>query len=333
MCVYQFRHLGRGSGFEGRCCTMSKNRRTDSRPQPQPKRRRIGAPDAAFGGEILGALERAGAPLTRHELEKAAAAGARDRAGFAAALEVLERAGRVVRNRAGSYLVAKRIDVVAGRIEGHRDGFGFLVPDNGGPDVFMPQEEMRQAMHGDRASVRVGGTDSRGRPMGVLVEVLERADRRIVGRLHFEHGVLYLTPEDKRFAQNILVPPAEAGKAKAGQVVTVELVAQPSKRTQPVGRVAEVLGAWDDPGMEIEIALRKFDLPHAFSRKSLAALRAVPDEVREADLKGRRDLRALHFVTIDGETAKDFDDAVCAVREGQGHRLWVAIADVSHYVR
>ena len=312
---------------------MSKNRRTDSRPQPQPKRRRIGAPDAAFGGEILGALERAGAPLTRHELEKAAAAGARDRAGFAAALEVLERAGRVVRNRAGSYLVAKRIDVVAGRIEGHRDGFGFLVPDNGGPDVFMPQEEMRQAMHGDRASVRVGGTDSRGRPMGVLVEVLERADRRIVGRLHFEHGVLYLTPEDKRFAQNILVPPAEAGKAKAGQVVTVELVAQPSKRTQPVGRVAEVLGAWDDPGMEIEIALRKFDLPHAFSRKSLAALRAVPDEVREADLKGRRDLRALHFVTIDGETAKDFDDAVCAVREGQGHRLWVAIADVSHYVR
>ncbi|MBM3355415.1 MAG: ribonuclease R, partial [Betaproteobacteria bacterium] len=256
-----------------------------------------------------------------------------DKAALAAALEALELTGRVVRNRAGSYLVAKRIDVVAGRIEGHRDGFGFLVRDDGGPDVFLPQEEMRQAMHGDRVAVRLGGQDSRGRPVGALVEVLERSNRRIVGRLHAEHGLLYLAPEDKRFAQHIVVPQAEASKAKAGQVVTVELVAQPTKRVQPVGRVAEVLGAWDDPGMEVEIALRKFDLPHAFSSKSLAALRAVPDEVGESDLKGRRDLRALHFVTIDGETARDFDDAVCAVREGHGHRLWVAIADVSHYVR
>jgi ribonuclease R len=143
--------------------------------------------------------------------------------------------------------------------------------------------------------------------------------------------VLFLVPEDRRIAHDILVPPAEAGKAKPGQVVTVDLVAQPSAHAQPIGRVAEVLGHHADPGMEIEIAVRKFDLPHEFSKKALAQARALPDEVSE--FENRKDLRELHFVTIDGETAKDFDDAVFARREGKGWRLWVAIADVSHYVR
>ena len=192
---------------------------------------------------------------------------------------------------------------------------------------------MRQVLHGDRASVRVIGSDPRGRPAGEIVEVLQRANRRIVGRLHKEHGVLFLVPEDRRIAQDILVPPAEAGRARPGQVATIELVAQPSKHAQPIGRVAEVLGDYADPGMEIEIALRKFDLPHEFSKRSLAVARALPEAVRPEDAKGRRDLRELPFVTIDGETAKDFDDAVHAVREGKGFRLRVAIADVSHYVR
>ena len=157
--------------------------------------------------------------------------------------------------------------MVAGRIEGHRDGHGFLVPDDGEPRVFLSAAEMRQVMHGDRAAVRVTGRDQRGRPTGEIVEVLERSNRRIVGRLHGEHGVLFLVPEDRRIAHDILVPPAEAGRAKAGQVVTVELIAQPSKHAQPIGRVAEVLGNYADPGMEIEIALRKFDLPHEFSKK------------------------------------------------------------------
>jgi ribonuclease R len=188
-------------------------------------------------------------------------------------------------------------------------------------------------MHGDRASVRVTGHDNRGRPTGQLVEVLERANRRIVGRLHNEHGVLVVVPEDRRIRHDILVPAAEASKAKAGQVVTVELVAQPSAQARPIGRIAEVLGTYADPGMEIEIALRKFDLPHEFSRRAIAAARAFPDEVQERDWQGRRDLRELELVTIDGETAKDFDDAVACRREGKGFRLWVAIADVSHYVR
>jgi len=305
---------------------MSKNRRTRS------VERAAGAP-ATYASEILDALERARAPLTRDELLRGLAVGARERPPFLDALAELEKSGRVVQNRAGSFLVSKRIAVTAGRIEGHRDGHGFLAPDDGGPWVFLPPGEMRQVLHGDRAAVRVAGQDPRGRPLGTIVEVLERAKRRIVGRLHAEHGVLFLVPEDRRIAQDILVPPADTGRAKAGQVVSVELVAHPSKQAKPVGRVVEVLGNYTDPGMEIEIALRKFDLPHEFSKRAEAQARALPDAVRDEDAKGRRDLRELQFCTIDGETAKDFDDAVTAVREGKGFRLWVAIADVSHYVR
>jgi len=313
---------------------MSKKKREKSAPQ------RASIPDS-YAEEILGAIERAGAPLTLGELREAVAMRGRGgelrRAAFNEALGALERAGRVVKNRAGSFLAARRIDVIAGRIEGHRDGHGFLIPDDGSAQVFLPPAEMRQLMHGDRAAVRISGQDPRGRPAGSIVEVLERSNRRIVGRLHKEHGVLFLVPEDRRITLDILIPPTDAGSAKPGQVATVELIAQPSKHAQPIGRVAEVLGNYTDPGMEIEIALRKFDLPHEFSKKSLAAARAMPEEVRPDDLKGRRDLRDVPFVTIDGETAKDFDDAVHALRESggknAGFRLRVAIADVSHYVR
>ncbi len=285
-----------------------------------------------FRDEVLQTLNRAAAPLGKEEL---AARLRIPRRALSQALLGLERAGEVVQNRAGSLLVAKRIALVSGRVEGHPDGHGFLVPDVPGNSIFLPTAEMRQLMHGDRAAVRIGGRDHRGRPSGEVVEVLERAHRRIVGRLHAEHGVLFLVPEDRRIAHDILVPPAEAGKAKAGQVVTVDLVAQPAKHAQPVGRVAEVLGHHADPGMEIEIAVRKFDLPHEFSRKALAQARTLPDRVD--DFHGRTDLRELQFVTIDGETARDFDDAVVARREPgegkRGWRLWVAIADVSHYVR
>jgi ribonuclease R len=281
--------------------------------------------------EILDALNAARAPFTADELAKRLRIERSARHAFHQALAELERSGEVVRNRAGSLLVARRIAVVAGRVEGHPDGHGFLIPDEAGQSIFLPADEMRQLMHRDRAAVRVSGRDSRGRAVGEVVEVLERVNHRVVGRLHSEHGVLFLVPEDRRIAHDILVPPAEAGKAKAGQVVTVDLIAQPAKHAQPVGRVAEVLGHHTDPGMEIEIAVRKFDLPHEFSKKAQAQARALPDEVEVED--DRRDLRELQLVTIDGETAKDFDDAVYCEREKRGWRLWVAIADVSHYVR
>ncbi|HEX9183375.1 MAG TPA: hypothetical protein VF876_08970, partial [Burkholderiales bacterium] len=180
---------------------MSKNRR------PRTVERAASAPET-YASEILDALERARAPLTRDELLRGLAIGARERPRFLEALAELEKSGRVVQNRAGSFLVSKRIAVTAGRIEGHRDGHGFLAPDDGGPWVFLPPGEMRQVLHGDRAAVRVAGQDPRGRPLGSIVEVLERAKRRIVGRLHAEHGVLFVAPEDRRIAQDILVPPA-----------------------------------------------------------------------------------------------------------------------------
>jgi ribonuclease R len=294
---------------------------------------RSAAPSRDYRREILGELERAGEPLTRKELAQRLGIQGHERRAFNEGLAALERAGEVVENRTGALLVAKRIALVAGRVEGHPDGHGFLVPDDGSPSVFLPPNEMRQLMHGDRAAVRLSGRDQRGRPVGALVEILERARRRIVGRLHAEHGVLLLVPEDRRIAHDILVPPGEAGKAKPGEIVTVDLVEHPAPHVQPVGRVAEVLGHYADPGMEIEIALRKFDLPHRFSKQAMALARSLPDELRPEDSKGRRDLRELHFVTIDGETAKDFDDAVFCRREGEDFRLWVAIADVSHYVR
>jgi ribonuclease R len=290
------------------------------------------APDE-YRQEILAALNRAGAPLTADELAARLEIKRRERAAFDRALAELERAGELVQNRAGALLVARRIAVVAGRIEGHPDGHGFLVPDDGSPSLFLAPSEMRQVMPGDRAAARASGRDHRGRPVGAIVEVLERGKRRIVGRLHSEHGVMFLVPDDRRIAHDILVPPAEAGKAKAGDVVTVDLIAQPTAHAQPIGRVAETLGHHADPGMEIEIAVRKFDLPHEFSKKAQAQARAAPDAVRPEDLQGRKDLKELLFVTIDGETARDFDDAVFCRREGKSFRLWVAIADVSHYVR
>ncbi len=252
---------------------------------------------------------------------------------FEKALAALERAGDIVRNRTGALLVAKRIAVLAGRIQGHSDGHGFLMPDDGSAQVFLPPAEMREVLHGDRASVRIVGRDQRGRPTGMIVEVLERGKGRIVGRLHNEHGVMLLVPEDRRIAHDIVVPQAEAGRAKAGEIVTVDLIAHPSKHAQPIGRVVEVLGHHADPGMEIEIAVRKFDLPHEFSKRALSAARAFPDFVEQKDIQNRDDLRDLEFVTIDGETARDFDDAVFCRRDGRGFKLWVAIADVSHYVR
>ncbi len=320
---------------------MSKNKPGNPRPKKTAQsadvavKRPVAKAEAAGGyaSEILAELTRAATPLTPDELADRLELKKRERTAFDAALTVLEATGRIVTNRAGALLVAKKLSLLSGRIEGHRDGHGFVVPDEPGESIFISPAEMRQVLHGDRVTVKVTGRDHRGRPAGEIVDVIERGNRRVVGRLHAEHGVLFLVPEDRRIAQDILVPPAEAGKAKAGQVVTVELIAQPSKHAQPIGKVAEVLGNSEDPGMEIEIALRKFDLPYEFSRKALNQTKALPDAVREEDHAGRKDLRGLPLVTIDGETAKDFDDAVHAVREGKGYRLWVAIADVSNYVR
>ena len=254
---------------------------------------------------------------------------------FQRRLGAMEREGQLMRNRKGAYILPERASLTPGRIQGHPDGYGFLIPDDGSADIFLDQHQMAKVLHGDRALVRLTGVDRKGRPEGSIVEVIERANTRVVGRVLVEHGLVFVVPENKRIAQDILVPPEKRAKIRpqSGQVVMVEIIEQPSKFSKPIGRISEVLGNYADPGMEIEIALRKHDLPFEFSKAALDENRALPDRIRKADLAGREDLRDLPLVTIDGETARDFDDAVYCERKGRGWRLVVAIADVSHYVR
>ncbi|MEO3712866.1 ribonuclease R [Roseateles flavus] len=230
---------------------------------------------------------------------------------------------------------------VEGVVQGHRDGHGFLIPDDGQPDLYLSAQEMHAVMHGDRLRARIVRYDKRGRPEGRVLEILDRKKRPIIGRLLLESGVWLVAPEDKRYGQDILVPKNAIANATAGQVVAVELTEPPSLYSQPVGRVTEVLGEIDDPGMEIEIAVRKYEVPHRFSAETLSQAAKLPDRVRAVDMKNRVDLRDVALVTIDGEDARDFDDAVFCTPHKQGRgktafkgwRLLVAIADVSHYVK
>ena len=223
-----------------------------------------------------------------------------------------------------------------GVVLGHRDGHGFVQRANGLPDIFLPPTEMRAVLHRDQVRVQIVRTDRRGRPEGKVLEIVGRPTQTIIGRLLYENSVWRVAPEDKRYGSDIIIPHKAINGAQIGQVVAVLLTAPPSLYGQPVGRVSEVLGAIDDPGIEIEIAVRKFGVPHQFSEACLNQTRALPDQVQSNECKGRVDLRGVALVTIDGEDARDFDDAVYAeptqVGPRKGWRLLVAIADVSHYV-
>lgn len=228
---------------------------------------------------------------------------------------------------------------VEGLVQGHRDGHGFVtLDDRSAGDIYLSPQEMHAVLHRDRVRVRVVRYDRRGRPEGHVLEIIERRKTPIIGRLLHEGGAWLVAPEDKRYGQDILIPKHATGSAQAGQVVAVELTEPASTHSQPVGRVAEVLGEIDDPGMEIEIAVRKFEVPHRFSAETVAQAAALPDRLRANDRKHRIDLTDVALVTIDGDDARDFDDAVYCepleVGRGKksGWRLVVAIADVSHYV-
>jgi ribonuclease R len=232
------------------------------------------------------------------------------------------------------------LEEIEGSVQGHRDGHGFVVRDDGEPDIYLPPNEMRAVLHKDRVKARIVRSDRKGRPEGRVLEIIERPAHPIIGRLLQESGVWLVAPEDKRYGQDILIPKGATGQAKPGQVVVVELVEPPALFGQPVGRIKEVLGEVDDPGMEIEIAVRKYSVPHEFTEACIAQARGLPDKVRPQDKRHRVDLTDVPLVTIDGEDARDFDDAVYCEPATQGRgknavrgwRLLVAIADVSHYV-
>ena len=284
--------------------------------------------------QTLDVLRERGVPMRADELAIALGVdGSAERDAFEGRLAAMTREGQLMTNRKGQLCVVAKLDLVTGKVQGHPDGFGFLIPDAGGPDVFLGPKEMHKALHGDRATVRLIGVDKRGRPEGAIVDVVERANREIVGRVYEERGIWYLVAENKRISQDILIPPDMRGKAKPGQVVVAELFEQPSAHREAMARVVQILGNYTDPGMEIEIALRKHDLPYEFSAAAKRQAARFPHDVQKADRKDRTDLTNLPLVTIDGETARDFDDAVYCERVGQDFRLLVAIADVSHYVR
>ena len=248
-------------------------------------------------------------------------------------LAAMERDGQILTNRKGELCIVAKLDLVVGIVQGHPDGFGFLVPEDGADDLFLGAREMHKVLHGDRAVARVSGLDRRGRREGEIVEVLTHANREVVGRLYEERGVHFIVAENRRINQDFLVPSDAVGNAKVGEIVVAEIVEQPTGNREAVARVTEVLGSATDPGIEIEIALRKHALPFEFGKEAARQAKRLPAEVRPADRKNREDLTALPLVTIDGETAKDFDDAVYCEKKGRNYRLLVAIADVAHYVR
>ncbi len=282
---------------------------------------------------ILSLLETAGIPVFEEELVQQLDITSEEADAFTRRLNAMEREGQLMRNRKGALCLIEKLDLIKGRVQGHADGFGFLVPDDGSDDLFLGPKQMHKVLHGDRVMAKEIGVDRKGRREGSIVEVIEHVNERIVGRIFAEHGVLFLVAENKRINQDILIEPGHDGGAEPGQVVVGQLVAQPSKNAEPIARIVEILGNYADPGMEIEIALRKHALPHEWPDAVLALEQKLPKKVLAKDLADREDLRALPFVTIDGETAKDFDDAVYCEPRGKGFQLWVAIADVSHYVK
>ena len=241
----------------------------------------------------------------------------------------MERDGQVIRNRRGDFGLTGRMDLVTGRVIGHRDGFGFLRPDDAGSDLFLSPRQMRSLMHGDRAVARVVKVDRDGRREGALVEVVERGVGKVVGRFRRESGVAFVRPHDSRIHQDVHVPPGTDLDARDGDYVVARVTEPPTRRHPPIGAVEEVLGDRMLPGMEIDVAIRAWELPVAWPEAAEREAAALPAEVGGSDVEGREDLRGLGFVTIDGEDARDFDDAVYCERTARGWRVVVAIADVS----
>jgi len=248
-------------------------------------------------------------------------------------LKAMVRDGQLIRNRRGAFGILKKMDLITGRVLGHPDGYGFLVPDEGGKDLFLSEKEMQKVLHGDRVIASVIGEDRRGRQEGMIVEVTEHASKQILGRLNFEDGLAWVRPNNNRITQDLFIPQDGLLEAKEEQVVLAEIIHQPSMRSGPIGKIVEVVGDYMAPGMEIDSAIHAYGIPNQWNAELEAELAKIPDEVTEADIEGRKDLRKMQLVTIDGADTKDFDDAVFAKKRTSGWRLVVAIADVSHYVK
>lgn len=284
---------------------------------------------------ILEFLQKKAKPLSFEGIAKAMAIkDEQDLEALRRRLRAMVRDGQLIQAGKGLYRVLLESECVRGRVLAHRDGFGFVALEKGGDDIYLSAREMRALFHGDEVLVRITGLDRRGREEGVVVRVLTRNTLQLAGRLLKEKGSYYLQPDNPRATQRVFIPKEELHGAKIGQVIVVRLDEYPTVRQEAVGSVIEVLGEHMAPGMEIELAMRTHSLSDVWPEEVIAEVKNFGDKVREADKADRKNLTDLAFVTIDGEDAKDFDDAVyCEPLEKGGFRLWVAIADVSHYVK
>ncbi|TQM17855.1 RNAse R [Pseudoxanthomonas sp. 3HH-4] len=291
---------------------------------------------------ILGFLEAAEGPQTAEEIAGPLGLDSPERFdALSKRLGAMVRDGQLVQNRRGGFAPVQQTDLISGTVIANPDGFGFLRPDAGGDDLFLPPYEMRKVMHGDRALANVTGIDRRGRREGSIARVLERGVTRLIGRFGFEVGIAYVAPDDKRIQRNVQIPQDATGGARDGQLVVVELTQAPDTRRPPIGKVIAVLGDSLTPSLVVEAAIHGHNLPHEFPQEVLDEATAVPLVIEPSMIGGRVDLRDMPLVTIDGADAKDFDDAVYCesnrqglrMKNRSGYRLVVAIADVSHYVR
>jgi ribonuclease R len=280
---------------------------------------------------VVDLLRAAGRPLSAEELAaQMSATGAQ--ADLQAQLQEAVHKGEVLQNRRGEYCLRERLPLTVGIISGHRDGYGFLLPDDRSAPIHLSHRQMQEVMHGDRAAVRINGKDGRGRPEGTIVEVLERGRQEIVGRLYAESDIYFVVPDNTRIGHRVLIPQQHLGGAMQGQVVLVKIVEQPSRTAQPLGHVSRVLGEHAAPGMETDIAIHSHGLPFEFPPQATHEAEQFGEAVSPTAKRNREDLRDLPLVTIDGEDARDFDDAVWCTPERGGWRLIVAIADVASYV-
>ncbi|MFV1996375.1 MAG: ribonuclease R [Acidiferrobacterales bacterium] len=282
---------------------------------------------------ILSCLAEIDEPLSFEQIaDSLGVTGDRDIEGIRRRLKAMERDGQLFRNRRGLYGHPDKMDMVCGTIIAHPDGFGFLAPEDNSADLFLSSREMRRVMHGDRVMGTITGVDKRGRREGAIVEVLEHRHQQVVGKFIDEDNMTFVAPGDKRLTQDISIPPENRGDAREGQIVVAEIVRYSTGRHSAVGRIVEVMGDHMAPGMEIDVAIRKFELPNIWPQDVIQEAATYGEQVSEEAKTNRKDVRSLPLVTIDGEDARDFDDAIYCERNGKGWRLLVAIADVSHYV-
>jgi len=283
--------------------------------------------------ELLDYLTDAGRPQKTEAILKAfGLRGQRMRSLLEDRLDTMVRAGQIIENRRHEYCLTQKLELFPGRVSGHRDGFGFVIPDDGSPDIYLSAREMRAVFDGDRVAVKIVGSDRRGKPEGKVVEVLERGAREIAGQFIRERGIGIVVPDNPKISHRILIGKGDTAGAKPGQIVVARIIDYPTYVEQPTGEIIDVIGAPDQKGIATDIAIQSHGIPSIWPKAVRNSIKKFGRSVPTAAKKDRVDLRDVPLVTIDGADARDFDDAVFCERAGQGWRLLVAIADVAHYV-